>query len=258
MKFEGFHTTCYTRAVKMSIVVPAFNEEKILGETLAQIKSAGSAFAQIGWETELIVCDNNSSDRTAEVAQTAGAQVVFEPVNQIARARNSGAAAATGDWLVFMDADSHPSAGLFADMAKEIQSGKCIGGGATIRWDQKLFLIELLTPVVNLGYRWRRLLLGAFIFVETAVFRKLGGFSNEAFAGEDVELSRRLKDQARQTGKRIVILHRHPVVTSARRMRLYTTGQQLGQFGLLFYIMFDPHHVTKSREAARIWYDGRR
>ena len=74
LKFEGFHTTCYTRAVKISIVVPAFNEEKMLGETLAQIKSAGGAFAQIGWETELIVCDNNSTDRTAEIARAAGAQ----------------------------------------------------------------------------------------------------------------------------------------------------------------------------------------
>jgi glycosyltransferase involved in cell wall biosynthesis len=41
--------------VKISIVVPAFNEEKLLGETLAQIKAAAGAFANIGWQTELIV-----------------------------------------------------------------------------------------------------------------------------------------------------------------------------------------------------------
>jgi glycosyltransferase involved in cell wall biosynthesis len=109
----------------------------------------------------LIVCDNNSTDRTAEIARAAGANVVFEPVNQISRARNSGAAAAIGDWLVFVDADSHPSAGVFAEMAKEIQSGNCIAGGATIRWDQKLPIIELLTPLVNLGYRWRRISAGS-------------------------------------------------------------------------------------------------
>ena len=183
---------------------------------------------------------------------------MFEPVNQISRARNSGAAAATGDWLVFVDADSHPSAEVFADMAKEIQSGNCIAGGATIRWDQKLFIIELLTPLVNLGYRWRRMLSGALIFIETAAFRNLGGFSNDALGGEDVELARRLKHLARTTRKRFVILHRHPVVTSARRMRLYTARQQIGQFRLLYYIIFDPHHATKDREAARIWYDGRR
>jgi hypothetical protein len=41
-------------------------------------------------------------------------------------------------------------------------------------------------------------------------------------------------------------------------MRLYTARQQIGQFRLLYYIIFDPHHSTKDREAARIWYDGRR
>ena len=99
------------KTVKISIVVPAFNEERLLGESLAQMKSAAGVFVRQGWEVELIVCDNNSTDRTAEIARAAGALVVFEPVNQIARARNRGAAAATGDWLIFVDADSHPGAG---------------------------------------------------------------------------------------------------------------------------------------------------
>jgi glycosyltransferase involved in cell wall biosynthesis len=255
LNFELSHTTCHTRAVKISIIVPAFNEEKLLGETLAQIKTAGSAFAQLGWEAELIVCDNNSNDRTPEIARAMGATVVFEPVNHIARARNSGAAAATGDWLVFTDADSHPSPGLFADMAKEIQTGNCIAGGATIRWDQMHFVGELMTSVVNVAFRWRRLLSGAFIFIEAAAFRKLGGFSREAFAGEDLELSLRLKKVAKETGRRFVILHRHPVVTSARRVRPFTIGAHIR---FLFYVVFDPHHVTTSRDAAHIWYDGRR
>jgi glycosyltransferase involved in cell wall biosynthesis len=245
--------------VKISIVVPAFNEEKLLGETLAQIKSATGTLAQIGWETELIVCDNNSTDRTADIARAAGAKVVFEPVNHISRARNSGAAVATGDWLVFVDADSHPSAGLFADMAKEIQSGTCIAGGATLRWDEKHFLTERITPVWNIASRWRRLLTGVFIFIETAVFRKVGGFSLEAFAGEELDLSRQLKKLAKETGKRFVILHRHPVVTSARRRRDFTAPRQIRLVcSLLYHIIFDPHHVTKSRDAARYWYDARR
>jgi glycosyltransferase involved in cell wall biosynthesis len=92
--------------LKISVVVPAFNEEKLITASLAAIRAAMTAFTDRGWAGELIVCDNNSTDRTAELARTAGATVVFEPVNQIARARNCGAAAATGDWLVFVDADS--------------------------------------------------------------------------------------------------------------------------------------------------------
>src|ERR1022692_2813691 len=98
--------------MRISVIVPAFNEEKLIGETLRRIQLAQVAFSRRNWDVELIVCDNNSSDRTSEAARAAGATVVFEPVNQIARARNRGAAAATGDWLGFVDADSHPSAGL--------------------------------------------------------------------------------------------------------------------------------------------------
>ena len=112
----------------ISIIIPAFNEERLIGETLRQVQAAMAVFPQRGWEAELIVCDNNSTDRTGEVARAAGATVVFEPVNQIARARNSGAAAATGDWLIFVDADSHPSTGLFEDVAAQIESGRCLAG----------------------------------------------------------------------------------------------------------------------------------
>src|SRR5436190_23251811 len=115
--------------MKISIVVPAFNEEKLLPASLRAINAAREALHARGWETELIVCDNNSTDRTAEVARAEGARVVFEPVNQIARARNCGAAAATGDWLVFIDADSHPSRELLADVADAIASGKYLAGG---------------------------------------------------------------------------------------------------------------------------------
>jgi glycosyltransferase involved in cell wall biosynthesis len=241
--------------VKISIVIPAFNEERLLGESLAQIKLASGAFAQRGWEVELIVCDNNSTDRTAEIARSAGATVVFEPVNQIARARNSGAAAATGDWLVFVDADSHPSAGLFADVAAQIISGKCLAGGATIRLDEKHFVAGLVTVAWNPASRVLKLLAGAFIFCDAAAFRQIGGFSHEFYAAEELELAKRLKKLARDTGKNIVILHRHPLLTSARKMKLYTAREHLR---FLFRAMFNHRRMLTSREAAHLWYDGRR
>ncbi len=125
--------------MKISIIVPAFNEEKLIGATLAAIQKASRALQVKGWGTELIVCDNNSTDRTGEIARLAGATVVFEPVNQIARARNCGAAAATGDWLIFVDADSHPSVELFEEVAAAIVTGKYLYGGCTLKLDEKNF-----------------------------------------------------------------------------------------------------------------------
>jgi len=240
--------------LKISIIVPAFNEERLLGASLTQIKSAASEFARRGWEFELIVCDNNSTDHTAEIARAAGAAVVFEPVNQIARARNRGAAAATGDWLVFVDADSHPSAALFADVTEQIQSGRCLAGGTTVRMDERHLVAGFITWLWNCASRIGRWLAGSFIFCEAAAFRKLGGFNQELFAAEELELSQRLKRLARESNRNIVILHHHPLVTSARKMRLYTLWDHLKMLGRALF----NRRALKNRETCTLWYDGRR
>ena len=241
--------------MKISIVVPAFNEERLLGASLAQIKSAAAAFTARGWAVELIVCDNNSADRTAEIARAAGATVVFEPVNQIARARNSGAAAATGDWLVFVDADSHPGAELLSDVADQMVSGDCLAGGSTLRLDEHHLSSEFITWAWNRASRMMKLLAGSFIFCDAAAFRQIGGFSNELFAAEELELTKRLKKLARESGRRIVILHRHPLLTSARKMKLYTAREHLR---FLRRVLFNQRRALASRELAHLWYDGRR
>lgn len=244
----------YVGPVKISVIVPAFNEEKLLGASLAGIQGASAAFTRRGWAFELIVCDNNSTDRTGDIARGAGARVVFEPFNQIARARNTGASVASGDWLIFVDGDSHPSSDLFGDVAVQIESGRCLGGGATIRLDEKRPVMGMVAWLWNYASRAGRWLAGSFIFIEAATFRRLGGFSNELFAGEELEFSKRLKRLADETGRRMVILHRHPLVTSARKMRLYTLWDHLR---LLWRVSWDRRTLTR-REDCTIWYDGRR
>ena len=116
----------------VSVVIPAFNEAALLADSLGSVRAAMKVFDELGWRSELIVCDNNSTDGTARIARAAGATVCVEAVNQIGRARNTGAAHATGDWLVFVDADSRPSAALFAGVAEAIRAGHCLAGGSTV------------------------------------------------------------------------------------------------------------------------------
>lgn len=241
--------------MKISVVIPAFNEERLLGQTLEHVKRALKSFATPGWEAELIVCDNNSLDRTAEIARAAGATVVFEPVNQIARARNTGAAAATGDWLLFVDADSQPSPELFAEVVEQVQSGRCLAGGCTVRMDGNHRMAGFGADLWNWLSRSRRWLAGSFIFCETAAFRQVGGFSHEFFAGEELDLSRRLGELARATNREIVILHRHPLLTSSRKLRLYSMWELLR---LPVRAAFTRGHALRDREACHSWYDGRR
>ncbi len=241
--------------MKISVIVPAFNEEKLIAATLRGIRAAMESFSQRGWTAEMIVCDNNSTDATAALARAAGVQVVFEPVNQIARARNTGAAAATGDWLVFVDADSHPTPELFAEAAQQIEAGRCLAGGCTVRYDERHFLADCATGGWNMLSRTLRWMAGSFIFCERAAFGTVGGFSQELFASEEIDLSRRLKKLARKQGREVVILHRHPMLTSARKMRLYSPGELLA---FTRKAVFSPRKTTTSREACAPWYDGRR
>jgi glycosyltransferase involved in cell wall biosynthesis len=222
---------------------------------LRRVNVALSAFSRRSWPTEVIVCDNNSTDRTADLARAAGARVVFEPVNQIARARNTGAAAASGDWLLFIDADSHPSAELFAEVADQIEAGRCLAGGCTVRLAGHYPVGNLITRLWNGISRLGRLLAGSFIFCEAEAFRAVGGFSHELFAGEEIDLSQRLKRLVRARKKRIVILHRHPLLTSARKMYLYTPGEHLR---FLLKAVFARKRILASRDACHTWYDGRR
>lgn len=241
--------------MRISIIVPAFNEERLLSESLASIHSAAAVFSERGWLHELIVCDNNSTDRTAEIARASGARVVFEAVNQIARARNTGAAAASGDWLIFIDADSHPHPALFAEVAERIESGRVLGGGATIRMDNDQWLACLVTALWNLLSRTGKLVAGSFIFVEAAAFREIGGFSHEWFAGEELEFCQRLKKLSRKTKRRIAILHRHPIQTSGRKIDLYTPWETLW---MLARAVITGGRSLRSRKTTHLWYDGRR
>jgi glycosyltransferase involved in cell wall biosynthesis len=241
--------------MKISVIIPAFNEEKLITETLRSVTSAIEVFSNRGWESELIVCDNNSTDATARLAQAAGARVVFEPFNQIARARNRGAAAATGDWLIFTDADSRPRPELFADVASTIENGRVLAGGSTVRLDDHSWKARLTTRVWNWISLTTVSMAGSFIFCDAAAFRNIGGFSQDLFASEELDLCKRLKKVASSSGRKIIILKNHPLMTSARKFHLYSTWEYVR---FLSRTVLGFGRTLQSAEECHLWYDGRR
>jgi len=219
------------------------------------MKEAAGSFALRGWKTEIIVCDNNSTDATAALARAAEARIVVELVNQIARARNAGAAAAAGDWFVFVDADSRPTPELFNEVAEQIESGRCLAGGCTVRMDERHLAADLTVDLWNYLSRLLKWAAGSFIFCQAEAFRKIGGFNLELFASEEIDLSRRLKKLARAQGKKMVILHRHPLLTSARKVRLYSLGDWAR---VCKNLVLRPRQTLGTRDGCSPWYDGRR
>jgi hypothetical protein len=121
--------------------------------------------------------------------------------------------------------------------------------------DQRHFLGDFGTGLWNLASRIQKWTAGSFIFCEAAAFREIGGFNAELFASEEIDLSKRLKKLARSKGKKVVILHRHPLLTSARKLSLYTGREYLRFIGKL---ILRPRQTLQNRDDCKPWYDGRR
>jgi glycosyltransferase involved in cell wall biosynthesis len=231
-----------------SIVLPAYNEEALLPLTLERLREG---MAGVPLRGEVVVCDNNSSDRTAAVAAAAGARVVFEPVNQISRARNTGARSARGRFLVFVDADTRVPAPLLREALLALASGRACGGGASVEMDGAVTGVAgRLVWLWNAVSHGRRLAAGSFVFVLREAFEAAGGFSERVYASEEIWLSRDVKRWGRARGLPFVILRDHPVVTSGRKAHWYPTPVILAvAIGILACPL-----LVRSRRFCWIWY----
>src|SRR5258707_45192 len=118
----------------ISFVVPAYDEERLLGATLRAIHGAARA---CGEAYEVIVADDASADRTADVATLYGARVVGVAHRQIAATRNSGARAAAGERLIFVDADTIVDEAAVRAALAAMKSG-AVGGGDPVALDEGL------------------------------------------------------------------------------------------------------------------------
>jgi glycosyltransferase involved in cell wall biosynthesis len=233
----------------VSVVIPAFNEEERLPDSLSRIRQAFEAFPDLA--SELIVCDNNSTDSTAAVAERAGCKVVFEPINQISRARNRGASAASGQWLLFMDADSWPSAELIGDMIPILKGSGHIGCGSTVRVVDGPRWFKVVLESKNWSMRTFKWCLGAFILCRRDAFAEIGGFSGEHYLFEELDFVKRLRALGARRGQKFVILHKHPFSTSGRKGTAYGIGSWLK-----FAIRLTLFHRTAVRDKAfaEKWY----
>jgi glycosyltransferase involved in cell wall biosynthesis len=242
-------------SMHLSIIIPAFNEERLIEYCLQSISASLAANDKPGFTSEIIVVDNNSTDNTANLARQAGAKVIFEPINQIGRARNAGAALAAGDWLLFVDADSILSPGLLADILRLIEDGKSVGCGSTVKmqglpwWAQ--WMLQLWTRISILG-RWAA---GALVVCRSDAFRDVGGFNQELYAADEIGLSQQLKKWGRRRGLQFAILTRHSLETSSRKARLYSGREMAGQ---ILRVILHPRRALQDRTQLPIWYDGRR
>jgi len=240
----------------LSIVIPAFNEEKVLADTLQRIVRAMNESIFDTAEFEMIVCDNNSTDRTAAIAESFGARVVFEERNQISLARNRGAQKAIGDWLLFIDADSYPNSELLNDVHELILQNEYAGGGSTMVFSgQNTKRASFVLALVNIWMRVANFAAGAFFLCKAKDFLEVGGFNTSLYASEEIDLAKKIKLASTAPRKRFKILHKHPFYTSSRKFELYSAKERRE---LYWSIIFNGRKIFKDKSKLSIWYDGRR
>lgn len=232
-----------------SIIVPAFNEEELLPATLARLREAMARLPD--FSGEIIVTDNNSQDRTAEIAQESGAKVVFEEHRQIARARNVGAAAGRGRYLIFVDADTLPSDELLAKTLEALETGLHCGGGAFPAFDSEptRAAARLLTVWrwASHTFSWAA---GSYVFCLRQAFDEVGGFDERFYASEEIHFSRSLKRWGKPRKMKMTILD-EPLVTSDRKLRWFTVGQALRT---MIALTLQPWRL-RSRKGCSFWYE---
>ena len=230
----------------ISFVVPAHDEERLIAATLDAIHAAAQS---IGQRYEIVVANDASTDTTADIARAHGARVVDCSHRQIAKTRNTGARASTGDVLIFVDADTLISADVVRASLAALANG-AVGGGS-------LPQIEGRTPwwgpptlwAVDAFMRTMHWAAGCYVFVMRPAFETVSGFDERVFVCEELFLSEALKKIGR------VVILKEQVVTSGRKLRTHSAWDMIRVLGL--FVIRGPK-LFRSRDDLSFWYGERR
>ena len=221
--------------MKLSVIVPTFNEEAAIAETLRRAVEALAPH-------ELIVADGCSADRMA-VESRPYATVLALPMTRGA-ALNHAAAIATGDVLLFLHADTMLPMGAEPAIAGALRDADVVGGAFRLRFDHPGRLAALLARHVNLRSSLSNTFFGdQALFVRREVFAAAGGFKDWSVM-EDMEILDRLRRHGR------LALLDEEVVTSARRHRRNGWVKTIGTV----WIMTLLHSLGVSGHAMTRWY----
>ncbi len=230
--------------VVISFIVPAHNEEGLIGATVRSLRAAAT-----GMEYEVIVVDDSSTDTTGEIAAALGAKVVRVEHRHIAATRHSGARASVGQMLVWVDADTTLPRETLRAAVLAIESG-AVGGGAGVKFDGwvPLYARIMVESMVRL-FRLAGLTGGCFLFCTREAYDASGGWDERYYVGEEIHMCRALKKSGR------FMILRERVVTSGRKLRTYSAREilvtlwRLGKKGM---------KGGMTREGTELWYGERR
>lgn len=219
--------------MKFSVIIPSFNEEKYLGKCLESVLNQ-----EVDFEYEIIVVDNNSTDKTAEIAQSYGVKVIKEVRPGVGWARYTGTKEAIGEYILQLDADTILPTDYFQDVLKNFQKHKnlsCLSGQMLFYdapwWKDVLRFIfhRLILWLVVLFSFGKMGAMGNNMCFKKSVYDKSGGFNPNLKFGEDMDLSKKLS----KFGKVKLDMHLK-CFASARRFKI---DKQLFEYTINTFVM---------------------
>lgn len=239
-------------SASLSIIVPAFNEEKCLASTLNAILAAENFLRQKNPRagSELIVVDNGSIDETANVARSLGATVVTHSEHNIAKVRNIGAKTANGDTLIFIDADVIVPQELLFRICEMMSNSSCAGGTVDTDYHPALFLVRAYLQCWRIFGKLTGMAQGAAQFCRREIFLELGGYDENIYMGEDVEFYWNLRKFAKAKEMHVEFLRDIRVVPSCRRFDTLLLWKIFLWTNPLFIAM-----MRRRKTAWRSWYE---
>jgi glycosyltransferase involved in cell wall biosynthesis len=238
--------------MSISVIIPAYDEARYIGETLNSIQRAkGFLLERRSVSTEIIVVDNGSTDATASIARSAGAQVVEESQHNVARVRNTGAGAASGQLLVFIDADVIVPESLLWRIDAVMTDKACLGGAVDTIYQPARRSVKIYLQMWRLLGKLMGMAQGATQFCRRDVHVALEGYDETLFMGEDVDFYWRMKRLARRTCARICFIGEVQVSPSTRRFDRWSFWRMLIWTNPLFILFF-----RRRKRAWREWYSG--
>ncbi|MBI2212580.1 MAG: glycosyltransferase [Acidobacteria bacterium] len=201
---------------RISLVIPAYNEEHFLPRLLDTVDAARTRFRSGADAIEVIVADNGSTDRTAAIAVERKCRVVVVEPRNIAAVRNGGAAAARGEILAFVDADMRIHVETFNAIDTAIGSGRFVAG-ATGVWLERWSLGLILTWMVMVPMVIVMKMDTGVVFCRRADFESVGGYQPRHHFGEDVQFLLDLRRLGRQRGQSLTRLRPVKAIASTRK-----------------------------------------
>lgn len=217
---------------KISIIIPVLNEAKILDQTLSRL------YSELG-SHELIIVDGGSTDGSTRIAEQYGTVRTSERGRS--KQLNAGAAAASGNILIFLHADIWLEPGALAAVETVLSSGY-VGGGFRQKIDGKNMLYRAIEIAGNIRGKYLKVFYGdSGIFLSRADFEKIGGF-REIPILEEMEFSKALRRLGKTT---LITPHIHISARRWEKRGVLRTTVNNWLITLLYFLKFSPVQLAK-------------